>query len=101
MPSLHGGGSAVLTVIDKKRGRKQAITELMGRCRTSRDLSRHDFSIIHADAPELAALLAEEVKAMDPEAHISVNMLTPIIGAHTGPGLAAVIYYGDRSRLVK
>ena len=90
-----------LTVIDKKRGRKQAVTELMDRCRESRDRFRHDFSIIHADAPELAALLAEEVKAMDPEAHISVNMLTPIIGAHTGPGLAAVIYYGDRSRLVK
>ena len=90
-----------LTVIDKKRGRKQAVTELMDRCRESRDRFRHDFSIIHADAPELAALLAEEVKAMDPEAHISVNMLTPIIGAHTGPGLAAVIYYGDRSRLFK
>jgi DegV family protein with EDD domain len=90
-----------LTVIDKKRGRKQAITELMGRCRTSRDLSRHDFSIIHADAPELASLLVEEVKMLDPEAQISVNMLTPIIGAHTGPGLAAVIYYGDRCKMIK
>ncbi len=50
--------------------------------------------ICDSDAPELAQGLAEKIKEAAPGAAIRRTMLSPIIGAHTGPGMVAVILFG-------
>ena len=90
-----------LQVIDKKRGQKAALKDMLGRFTGSRDPQKHRVSIVHADAPELAAQAADEIRALDPKAEISVGMLSPIIGAHTGPGMLAVIFFGSRDAIMQ
>jgi len=51
--------------------------------------------IEHGDAPDAAALLREEVQARFPPAEIHVADIGPIIGAHMGPGLLVLIYWGN------
>ena len=43
---------------------------------------------------------ADEIRALDPKAEISIGMLSPIIGAHTGPGMLAVIFFGSRDGIM-
>ena len=49
----------------------------------------------HGDDPEAAAALQEAVLAAHPDAEIIIAPIDPIIGAHTGPGMLALIYWGD------
>ena len=50
--------------------------------------------ICDSDAPELAQGLVEKIKEAEPGVTIRRTMLSPIIGAHTGPGMVAVILFG-------
>jgi fatty acid-binding protein DegV len=36
------------------------------------------------------------VRQYNPDADIQIMGLSPVIGAHTGPGMVAVIFYGTR-----
>ena len=90
-----------LRVVDKKRGRKHAAEEMLERYKCSRDPESHRITIVHADAPGLASILAEGVKEIDRQADIAVWLLSPIIGAHTGPGMAALIYFGNRTEITQ
>jgi len=49
----------------------------------------------HGDAPEAAEILRKEISYKFPKAEISITEIGPIIGAHTGPGMLAVIYWGN------
>ena len=51
--------------------------------------------IVHGDCPEYAEGLKAQVAARFPEAEIEIDELGPVIGAHTGPGLLALIYWGS------
>lgn len=89
-----------LITTDKKRGNTTAISELcklFGMYYT--DLHRDDvIYIIHADAPELAEKLEQFVKIAKPDVTVRRRMLSPIIGAHTGPGMAAVCFMGKEQQ---
>ncbi len=85
-----------LRIVDKKRGRKHALEDILDRYRQSRDPSSHRVLAVHSDAPDFASQLVNGVKEIDPEAEVSVNILGPVIGAHTGPGMGAIVYLGDR-----
>ena len=100
-PILVIDEKGTLTVTDKKRGEKNALEELERRFLASRDPQNHRVAIIHADAPQRAEKLASKVRDVDPEANITIVPLGPVIGAHTGPGLAAVIYFGSREAMMK
>ncbi len=52
--------------------------------------------IVHADAQDKADFLEQEVKATNPNANVTTMMLSPIIGAHVGPGMCAVVHFGNR-----
>ena len=95
-PILAIDESGALRVIDKKRGKKHAAEDLLARYDRSRSQEDHRVAIVHGDAPDLAAQLAEGVLALDPAAQITTGLLCPIIGAHTGPGMAALVYFGYR-----
>ncbi len=86
-----------LQVTEKIRGKKHALTYLLSQYRRYHDTENKRVFVIHADAPELAAQLAEKIQDSEPDARVTVRMLSPIIGAHTGPGLAAVIWFANRA----
>ena len=48
----------------------------------------------HGDDLQAAQQLREAVIARFPEAEIAIADIGPIIGAHTGPGMLALIYWG-------
>ena len=53
------------------------------------------FVVGHADCPEDAERLKEMVLASYPEADIRISQIGPVIGCHTGPGMAALVYWGN------
>ena len=84
-----------LIVVSKKRGEKQALSEMVSRYARERDPAQGDrVFIVHADAPVRAAQLADALRKENPGAEISTSYLCPVIGAHTGPGMCAAIYFG-------
>lgn len=53
-------------------------------------------SVMHADAPERATLVADAVLAEFDCAELFHSEVTPVIGAHIGPGMIAVAFWGSR-----
>lgn len=49
----------------------------------------------HADCPEIGEELCEQVRKKFPEAEVYMANIGPIIGAHTGPGMSALVYWGS------
>ena len=100
-PILVIDEKGTLTVTDKKRGEKSALEELERRFLASRDPEIHRVAIIHADVQQRAEKLAQKARDADPEARVTISPLGPIIGAHTGPGLTGIVYFGDRRAMMK
>ena len=48
----------------------------------------------HGDCLDRAEELAAKVQARFPEAQIQIAPIGPIIGAHTGPGMLAILFWG-------
>ena len=48
---------------------------------------------MHAAAPEEAAFFRERVQAELLPADIMMSELSPVLGAHAGPGLVGLAYY--------
>ena len=48
-----------------------------------------------ADAPAGAEMLKQAILQNFPDADVHIAPIGPIIGAHTGPDMLAVIYWGD------
>ena len=88
-----------LEVIDKKRGERSAIRELRKRFEDSWDRTDHRMYSTHGNWPEETVRLEQEILDKDPEARIEKRIISPVIGAHTGPGMLSIIYFGDRSKL--
>ena len=88
-----------LEVIDKKRGERSAIRELCKRFEDSRNGEDHQIYCAHGNWPEEAVRVEQEILEYDPEARIEKRIISPVIGAHTGPGMLGIIYFGNRSRI--
>lgn len=92
-PILRINPEGKLETMAKARGRRQGIKELIDRFEKSYDSTSPDpVYVIDADAAESSQLLTEEVLKRYPDAVIRHCGLSPIIGAHTGPGMCAVIF---------
>ena len=89
-----------LITVAKKRGEKLALRELMTRYLDSRDTryGNHVY-ITHADSGERPAILEDMLKRHDSSVSHTEMYLSPIIGAHTGPGMVAIIFFGDRAKI--
>jgi DegV family protein with EDD domain len=87
----------------------EGVVKPAGRTR-SRSKARHllvefarDYSHIEAlgventVCPDEADMLAEELGEIYPKVQILRSRMTPVIGAHTGPGLLVVVVLGDKS----
>lgn len=91
-----------LTTLRTKRGVKGALKELISTWEATRDKSLGDrIYVVHADAQDRADAIISAAKNIDPDVDPAQDMLCPVIGAHTGPGMAAIIYFGDREAITK
>lgn len=88
-----------LITFDKKRGNKAAAKALLDNFARTYDENGEDaVYVIDADAPNQGAYLAAEVAKIAPNAKIRRVTLGPVIGAHTGPGMAAITHMGKVDR---
>ena len=94
-PILKIDENGKLVTIDKKRGNKSAMLALFTYFKENYNpqLCRTIY-ICDGDTPELAEDLAAKVKEEAPDAVVRRTMLSPIIGAHTGPGMLSMILIG-------
>jgi len=95
-PLLHVDGAGRLQVTDKPRGRKKAMAAQLTKMEQgwNPDIGRLVL-IGHGDNPDAAQLLGREVSQRFPDAQVHTASIGPVIGAHTGPGMLALIYWGD------
>lgn len=95
-PLLHVDTEGRLAVVAKPRGRKQAIHAQIARMEAGWTPERGKLVVIgHGDCPEGAQALQKEIHTRFPDAEIALAEIGPIIGAHTGPGMLALIYWGN------
>ena len=93
-PILKIDENGKLVNFTKRRGNKLALEELAKLFNENYELNDSPIYVVDGDAKELGDFLASEIKKLIPEAVVKRNMLSPIIGAHTGPGLVAVCFIG-------
>ena len=99
-PILIIDSDGKLPTIAKKRGRMQAMHYLIDNFDANYDPSIDNIVYIcHADCIDDAMQLKKMALDRHPDADIKITYLCPVIGAHTGPGMLSIIYYGsDRSK---
>lgn len=94
-PLIHVDDEGRLVAMGKPRGKKKALEALLGSMEKgwSPEISRQVI-IGHGDSPEVAQELKEMVQSRFPEAEIFIAPIGPIIGAHAGPGVMTVFFWG-------
>ncbi len=97
-PVLQIDPSGKLKTISKARGNHKTIRELLEYYEKYRlDNFPDPVYVIDADAPEIGDQIQKKLLSHHPELIIRRCTLSPIIGAHTGPGMAAIIHVGKEN----
>ncbi len=82
-----------VVVVGQTRTRSRSLEEIISRvAKAAERLGRVDLSVLHADCPEEALLLREELTRRVRPNRIFVNEITSVIAVHGGPGLIGVVY---------
>ncbi len=84
-----------IKVLKKARSEKKLISGMiryMKEHNTGEDLKDQVVLICHSDAPELADKMKKAIEANFGTKNIHLDLIAPIIGAHTGPGIIAVFF---------
>jgi len=94
-PLMRVSDEGKLEKYNKVQGRKKSLTMLVDRmAATIENASEQTVALIHGDCIEDAeftkALIMEKCGVKD----VWMDYLTPIIGAHSGPGTIAFFYFG-------
>lgn len=94
-PLLHVDGEGHLEVTEKPRGRRRAVEAQLAHLEAGwkPEWSR-TIVVGHGGVPETGEQLRQEIQRRYPEAEVFLAGIGPIIGAHTGPGMLAVVYWG-------
>ena len=110
IPRIAYAGSSVLgikPVFEMHRGAVRSVARPRGAGRAERRLIEEmrrragsrplHAAVIHADASEAAEQLRHRVEAEFSCAELYVGEFSPVMGAHTGPGLLGVAFWSDWS----
>lgn len=94
-PILFGDKTGHIVSCGKVRGRKNAIMAVAQKYAEKRmDTSDKRVFISHGDCIDDAKKLAELVLEINPEAEITITMHEPFSGAHVGPGMLGLFFWG-------
>ena len=97
-PVLKIDDDGKLVTISKQRGLAKTVKYMLSNYMEAKDSSLgREVIIVHGDCAERAETLKMQLLEMDPEAQVEVCMLGPVIGAHTGPGMLAIVHFGNRN----
>ncbi len=93
-PVMTVAPDGVLTPIEKVRGRKKSLQALVDRFEETHSEIDDDFvvAIEHADCQEDAEWVRDAIAKKFGVKNFMVELLDPVIGAHTGPGLVVLCY---------
>ena len=93
-PVLTVNPQGVLTPIEKVLGRKKSMQALIKHFGENHSEIDDDYvvCIAHADSPKDAEWLKNELAEKYGVKHFFVELLDPVVGAHTGPGLLVICY---------
>ena len=95
-PLLRVDEEGKLKVMEKPRGNKQALkTKLIHMEQGWQPEIGNLVIVAHGDCPKVGQELYEQVKEHFVEAEIYMVNIGPVIGAHTGPGMSALVYWGS------
>ena len=95
-PLLHVNQDGELAVVENPRGRKQAIKAQLAEMEHSWLPEMGKTVVVgHGACPDGARVLQDAVQDRFPEATVLTADIGPIIGAHTGPGMLALTYWGN------
>lgn len=86
--------NGVVMPAGRTRSRRQAIDRLYEFARQYSVIE--EIAVEHTSCPEEAAALTERLQTLVPEKTIHLSNMTPVIGAHTGPGLLLVAVMGEK-----
>lgn len=75
-------------------GRTAALDRIVERCASGRDGGRLHVAVLHALDPAAADTLSTRIAELDP-ASCFVGPFSPVMVAHTGPGLAGVAWWRE------
>ncbi len=94
-PLLRVDDGGKLQVMKKPRGRKKAVAELIACMKRTwaPDISPF-IAVGHSDNYDAALMLADAVARQFPQADPHMADIGPVIGAHTGPTMLALAYWG-------
>lgn len=95
-PLIHVDENGKLVAMGKPRGKKKALEALLSNMEKGwlPEISKQVI-IGHGDSLEVARELRDMVAARFPEAEIYIATIGPVIGAHAGPGVMTVFFWGD------
>lgn len=95
-PLLRVDGEGKLVVSQKLRGMQVAQSALLNQMKQGwmPEMGRR-IIIGHGDCLDRAEQLGERVRQAFPDAEIHYSYIGPVIGAHTGPGMMALTYWGS------
>ncbi|MDD2960220.1 MAG: DegV family protein [Lachnospiraceae bacterium] len=95
-PLLHVDEQGCLQVKEKPRGRKRAIAAQLAKMEQGWNPETGKLVLIgHGDNLEAAQQLSMKTAEQFSDAEIYISNIGPIIGAHTGPDMLALIYWGN------
>lgn len=96
-PVLHVDNEGCLVSVGKTRGRKKSLDALVQHMVDSvEDPEKQMVFISHGDCIEDAEYLANKVRENLAVEDVMVNILDPVIGAHSGPGTVALFFMGNQ-----
>lgn len=94
-PVMHFDDEGHIILIDKIRGRKQSLDDLVNHmAKTSEDAENQMIFVSHSDSMEGAEYVKEQVEKKFGTKQFRIAAIGPVIGAHTGTGTVALFYLG-------
>lgn len=96
-PLLFGNNDGQIVSCGKCRGRKKAMEAIAEKYRAKVvHPETQRVAISHGDAPEEARELARMIREIGAPRELIVCPHEPFTGAHVGPGMLALFFFGDR-----
>ena len=96
-PIIHMSDEGKLVVIGKERGRKKSLVSIVDRMEKQMQGYDNDIVMItHGDCIEDAEFVKKQVEERFGIHNVMINGLGSVIGSHTGAGVVAVFFMGDK-----
>lgn len=92
-PILQITPDGKLSVTEKVRGRKKALSKLLDLFQRGENFDSKTIGLVHARAPEEIQTLAHKIKEKFGVKEVIIGEMSATIGTHTGPGCLGVFFF--------